>query len=247
MKKPQFHHLTINKEDNMKTHKHPYRKITANRGLFLRIGYAMAIALVILAFQWKGTKTEYHAIKEVMEEEQYVNLIATKIKMPEVITELPKENVLKTIEKVVIKVVEKPIKKEEPAVIFDPSKMVQPTIPNEKDVIGGEMELKTPYRVVEVFPKYIGGISEFFKHLVNEIKYPAQERSLGIEGTVHIEFVVRKDGSVGDIKVLRGVTANLNNEAIRAIQAVPAHWKAGIQAGKKVDVYFNIPVKFSLQ
>jgi protein TonB len=68
----------------------------------------------------------------------------------------------------------------------------------------------------------------------------------GIQGRVFVTFVVEKDGSVTDVRVLRGIGGGCDEEAIRVVQKMPK-WKAGKQRGKPVRVQFNLPIKFTLQ
>jgi protein TonB len=67
-----------------------------------------------------------------------------------------------------------------------------------------------------------------------------------IEGTVYVQFVVDKDGKVGQVKVLRAVDKFLDKEAARVVNSMPA-WKPGKQNGKAVAVYYTVPIRFQLQ
>jgi protein TonB len=68
----------------------------------------------------------------------------------------------------------------------------------------------------------------------------------GIQGRVFVTFVVEKNGSVTDVRVLRGIGGGCDEEAIRVVQNMPK-WSAGKQRGKPVRVQFNLPIKFTLQ
>ena len=71
-------------------------------------------------------------------------------------------------------------------------------------------------------------------------------RENDIQGTVAVRFVVDKDGSIGDVEVLRGIGGGCDQEAVRVIKSMPP-WKAGKQNGQPVKVYFTLPVKFKLE
>lgn len=101
------------------------------------------------------------------------------------------------------------------------------------------------YEAVDHEPEFIGGSDGFGKYLTKTIKYPAGARKDNIEGKVYISFIVERDGSLTDAKVLRGPGHGLNEEALRAIKLSPK-WKPGIQAGKNVRVSYTIPVNFTL-
>ncbi len=77
------------------------------------------------------------------------------------------------------------------------------------------------------------------------IKYPESAKKEGIQGRVFISFVVNKDGSISDVKKLRGVSEELDKEAMRVIKNMPK-WKPGEQRGEKVKVEYALPINFKL-
>ena len=86
--------------------------------------------------------------------------------------------------------------------------------------------------------------------IYKNIKYPPIARENGVEGTVVIRFVVDKDGSVDEPKILRDIGAQCGAEALRVVNMMnnmPQKWIPGKQRGKPVKVYFNLPVKFRLE
>ena len=82
--------------------------------------------------------------------------------------------------------------------------------------------------------------------MASNIKYPAQARETGTQGIVYVTFVVEKDGSITDIKVLRDIGSGCGEEAIRVVKMMPK-WKPAKQRGKAVRQQFNLPVRFVLQ
>ena len=82
--------------------------------------------------------------------------------------------------------------------------------------------------------------------LSKNIKYPTIAQENGVQGRVICQFVVNRDGSIVDVKVIRGVDAYLDKEAVRVIQSMPK-WKPGKQRGKAVRVRYTLPVMFRLQ
>lgn len=102
------------------------------------------------------------------------------------------------------------------------------------------------YKVVEVAPEFIGGQKAMTDFLIKNVKYPEDDQKKGIEGTVYVSFVVEKDGSVSEVKAIRGVNTSLDNEAIRVVKLMSKMWKPGTQKGKPVRVQFNLPIKFKL-
>ncbi|WP_164891193.1 energy transducer TonB [Botryobacter ruber] len=103
-----------------------------------------------------------------------------------------------------------------------------------------------PYTFAEKMPSFKGGEHEMFKYLAREMKYPQEAIQKGAEGQVFVSFIVGKDGSLRDIKILRGLGAGTDEEAIRVIQSMQGKWEPGMQNGKPVPVRYNLPIKFSL-
>ena len=83
------------------------------------------------------------------------------------------------------------------------------------------------------------------KYLADNIKYPKKAKDNNIEGRVFVNFVVEKDGSINEVKVLRGIGGGCDEEAVRVINSMPK-WKPGKQEGKPVRVYYTIPIFFKL-
>jgi TonB family C-terminal domain len=100
--------------------------------------------------------------------------------------------------------------------------------------------------VVEQMPEFPGGTEELQKYLNNNIRYPVSALENGIQGRVICEFVINSDGRVTNAKVIRGIDASLDAEALRVINNMPP-WKPGKQRGKAVKVRYTLPVNFKLQ
>jgi len=109
-------------------------------------------------------------------------------------------------------------------------------------VIGDSIE--ETFRIAEKMPMYPGGKNALIEYLTYNMKYPEVARKQRIEGKVLCEFIVDKDGSITDVKVLRsGGHPSLDQEAVRVIKAMPK-WLPGEQGGKKVRVRYTIPLNF---
>ena len=102
------------------------------------------------------------------------------------------------------------------------------------------------FDMVEQAPQFPGGPAELMAYLSKNIRYPVIAQENGISGRVICQFVVSSDGSVRDIKVMRGVDPSLDKEAVRVIQSMPK-WIPGRQNGKAVSVRYTLPVTFRLQ
>lgn len=101
------------------------------------------------------------------------------------------------------------------------------------------------FTVVEHMPEFPGGAPELYQYLARNIKYPKSAKERKAQGRVISQFVVRKDGSIVDVKIVKGVDADLDAEAVRVISGMPK-WKPGMQKGKAVDVKYTVPVTFRL-
>ena len=101
------------------------------------------------------------------------------------------------------------------------------------------------YDVVEKMPEFPGGMAELMKYLNSNIKYPVEAHKAGIQGRVVVSFVVNKDGTVKDAKIVRSVDKSIDAEALRVISAMPK-WQPGYQDGKAVSVRYTVPVTFRL-
>ena len=95
-------------------------------------------------------------------------------------------------------------------------------------------------------PSFKGGEEALFRYLGENIKYPSMAKDAGIKGIVYVNFVVMEDGSIKDVKVLRGIGGGCDEEAMRVVKNMPS-WDAGKQRGKPVRVSFNLPIRFTLR
>jgi TonB family protein len=102
------------------------------------------------------------------------------------------------------------------------------------------------FQVVEEMPKFPGGLQEAMVFIGKNIKYPVAAQKARIEGRVIVQFVVGKDGSVSDIHTVRGVSPELDAEAIRVVSMMPK-WIPGKQRGKAVAVKYTMPIMFRLK
>ena len=102
------------------------------------------------------------------------------------------------------------------------------------------------FEVVEHMPEFPdGGMSALMEYLKKNIKYPEAAMKKGTQGRVTVQFVVEKDGSIANAKVLRGVDPDLDKEAVRVVSVMPK-WKPGTQKGEAVRVKYTVPVMFRL-
>ena len=103
-----------------------------------------------------------------------------------------------------------------------------------------------PFAIVEEQPLFPGGEEALLAWITKNTHYPDEALEAGVSGKVYIGFVISTKGKVTDVKLLRGVSAVLDNEALRVVKAMP-DWTPGRQSGKPVRVSFQVPVNFTLR
>lgn len=213
--------------------------LTKKSGFFFSIGLLVTMALVVMAFEWKqydesianltGKSTD--SFEETMEvpPTDIPPPPAPTVQQPQVV-EVPDEEEIKEDIKVNLDVeVTEDTKVEEIVVQAEEPK-------EETDEI---------FTVVEESAAPKGGMQAFYKYVGEKIKYPAQARRMGIEGRVFVEFVIQKDGTLSDVRAIKGIGAGCDEEAVRIVQSAPA-WTPGKQRGKPVKQRYTLPIIFKL-
>lgn len=102
------------------------------------------------------------------------------------------------------------------------------------------------FTYVERMPEFPGGTSALMAYLGNNIHYPPKAKKNKVEGKAIIQFVVKKDGAIGNVKIVRDLEDGCGAEAKRVVAAMPK-WKPGLMKGEPVNVYYTLPVSFKLQ
>ena len=102
------------------------------------------------------------------------------------------------------------------------------------------------FTAVEQMPQFPGGEAELMKYLSTHIKYPQMAMENNVQGQVVVQFVVQKDGSIGEVKVVRSKDPDLDREAVRVVKTLP-NFIPGKMNGQAVNVWYTLPVRFKLQ
>ena len=108
-----------------------------------------------------------------------------------------------------------------------------------------EEKVEEIFNIVEDQPVPEGGMKAFYTYIAENIHYPNAARRMDVTGRVFLNFVVEKDGSLTDIKVVKGIGAGCDEEAVRVLAGAP-NWKPGKQRGRPVRVYMTVPIRFVL-
>ena len=120
------------------------------------------------------------------------------------------------------------------------------TVLAQKTVVSQKDQKEEPFNVVEDMPAFPGGMEAMIQFLSSNIQYPADAQKQKVDGRVLVNFVVEKDGSITEVKVIKPAFPSLDAEAIRVVKAMPK-WKPGYQKGQAVRVQFTMPINFSLK
>ena len=116
----------------------------------------------------------------------------------------------------------------------------------DKPVEKPKPEVEKVFEVVEQMPQFPGGEAALLKFLSSHINYPPMAAENNVQGKVTIQFVVEKDGMVGEVKIARSVDKDLDREAVRVVKTLPK-FTPGRQNGQPVRVWYTLPVQFKLQ
>jgi protein TonB len=121
-----------------------------------------------------------------------------------------------------------------------------PTVDNKAPgVTPGAGNDPVPFTSLEAMPEPFGGAGTWSKFLSKNLRYPQMAIDQHIQGKVWVSFIIEKDGTLSNFKVIRGVGYGLDEEALRVLKLAPA-WKPGMQNGQPVRVQYNIPINFQL-
>ena len=212
------------------------------KSLFLEIGYVIALALVLLGFEWTKSDINVSSLGELQDlfgEEEIIPITRPELLKP-VTPPKPQKVILE------LNIVEDDVVLEDDLEIEDFEASQDDEI--EIMVMAEEEEEDAEvFYIVEDMPLFQGGGLEAFRNYIQgSIKYPPIAMENGVSGTVYVNFVVNKMGKISQITIVRGVDPSLNNEVLRALNAAPK-WTPGMQREKPVNVSMAIPVKFILQ
>lgn len=125
-----------------------------------------------------------------------------------------------------------------------PPEMMQDASEQQIRMLEKEQDEAT-YEVAEIMPEFPGGMSALLKYLTDSLKYQKTPDGNGRKGTVVIQVIIDKDGSVTEPVILRHLSPELDKEALRVVNSMPK-WKPGSQSGKVVKVRYTLPITFIL-
>ena len=229
----------------MEIKKTPKADLENKKSTWLLVGYVIVLAFMFIAFEWTKRDIKIdtsQAITDLVFEEEIIPIT----EQPEQAAPPPPPAAPPIAETLTIVEDDADVEETTIATSEETNQAVEikyvPVAVEEE-----EPEEQTIFEVVEQMPEFPnGGMAGLMQYLNKNIKYPTIAQENGTQGRVTVQFVVNRDGSIVDAKVLRGVDPYLDKEAIRVISSMPK-WKPGMQRGKAVRVKYTVPVMFRLQ
>ena len=226
----------------MEEKKSPKANLENKKLMFIQIGMIISLLIAWMAFEHKSydkREIDPSLLNRTVEvDEEMVEITKQEEQKPQPV-EMPKQTTQLEIVQDDVEVEDIEINAE-----VDQQEVIEEYVPvevEEEDV--QEQEI---FQIVEEMPSYPGGEGKLMEYVAKNIKYPQIARETGIQGRVFVGFVVEPDGSVSNVKVLRGIGGGCDEEAVRVVKNMPK-WKPGKQRGKAVRVSYMLPVNFKLQ
>ncbi len=211
-----------------------------NRNTYTMVGMIITLALVWFAFEYKTyDQANMDLMQTALLDDEEDVVLQTERNTPPPPPPPPTQTTI-------IKIVEDDIKVDDLDISIetdDEEEIEEQIITQEEEKEVAEEEI---FVFVEDQPGFPGGDEARLNYLRQNIKYPEMANENNIQGTVHVTFVVEKDGSVSNVKVLRGIGGGCDEEAVRVIKSMP-RWTPGKQRGRAVRAQFNMPIRFVLQ
>lgn len=220
--------------------KHHAVDINKYQPVINRIGFIMSIGLVLLAFEFpefaEQTIVDLGTLDSVLEEQ--IEIPPTeqkpppppKVTLPEIVEVPDEEEIEEEIEV-------------ELDVEIDEETVIEAVVEVEEEEV--EEEVDKVFTIVEDQATPEGGMTSFYKYISKNLEYPRQAKRMGVQGRVFLEFIVDKDGTITNVKVLRGIGAGCDEEAMRILKESPK-WKPAKQRGRPVKQKMTFPINFKL-
>lgn len=217
------------------------------RLLFTEIGFVVALIAIYFAFNWSSTEKEVATLETEVANVEVEDMVPITQETPPPPEAAPKI----------------PILSDQIDVVDDNIKVDDNMFQNLEDDANSGVEIMDyiesapeeetveeeaiPFQLVEEKPSFNGGdANEFSKWVNSKLVYPEIAKENGVQGRVTLQFTVNADGTVSNVKVLRGVDSSLDKEAVRVVSSSPK-WKPGKQRDRAVKVTYTFPVIFQLR
>ena len=226
----------------MEIKKSPKANLDDKRLTFTLIGLVVALFVIWRVFEYRSyDKQQFEAFArtvEVMDEEMEI----TKQEQPKPQIQAPKPQVTQ------IQVVDDEAEVEDIDINaeVDQDEVIEEYVYEAPEIEEEEIVEEEVFLSVEENPEFPGGTAKLLEYVQKNLKYPMMARESDIQGRVFVGFVVEKDGSISNVRVLRGIGGDCDEEAVRVVQTLPK-FKPGKQRGNPVRVQYTLPIVFKLQ
>ena len=226
----------------MEEKKSPKANLENKKVMFTQIGLIISLLIAWLAFEHKSYDKrqidESLLNREVVLDEEMVEITKQEEQKPQPV-EVPQQTTQ-------LEIVDDNVETEDININaeVEQNEVIEEYVAPE--VVEEEVVEQEIFQIVEEMPAFPGGEQKLMEYVGKNIKYPQIARETGIQGRVFIGFVVEPDGSVSNVKLLRGIGGGCDEEAMRVVKSMPK-WKPGKQRGKAVRVSYMLPVNFKLQ
>ncbi len=224
----------------MELKKNPKSDLEKMKSTFLQIGFIVALGVLVLAFEWSTRETSIDTFErtdeEAAEDEQVEVTRQEEPKPPEVKQEIPQ-----IVE--VFRIKDDDEDTDDLDMLTDEA---DETTFIEPVVVKKEKTEEQIFYKVEKMPEFPGGDLGLRRYIASHVEYPAIARESNIQGKVFIRFVVNSKGRVANVSLVRGIDPLLDQAALKVVRNLPK-WKAGEQGGKKVNVWYSMPINFQLE
>ena len=229
----------------MEVKKTPKANLENRRTLYGEIGLVVALLIVWGAFSMGSSEKKTSILQDDTQIVEVEDMVPITQETPPPPPEAPKIPVLSDQ----IDIVNDDIKVEDNFASLEDNANLGVEIMDYVEEVKEETveEEANPFQLVEEKPSFQGGdANTFSKWVQSKLVYPEIAKENGVQGRVTLQFTVEKDGSVTNVKVLRGVDSSLDKEAVRVVQSSPK-WKPGKQRDRTVKVTYTFPVMFQLR
>lgn len=225
----------------MKTKKTKHANLENYRTIFFQIGLILTLTAILVSFEWKSS-FEFKPIENHNQGYEIIDM-DIPITKPQVEDQKKIEPPVFTLE---------PVENINEIEDIDLSQLVSDI--DVTDAIN-VIEFAEPEEIVEepiyysyqVYPKFMGKDDNAFRqYIMDNIHFPVMAQEIGLTGKVQVQFVVGIDGSLSQIKILRGVDPSIDQEVLRVIANSPK-WEPAIQSGNKVRAMYGIIISFELR
>jgi periplasmic protein TonB len=217
--------------------KNPEVNVEKKKHLLFQVGLVTALAVILIAFEWKTFDRSVSSLGQLQVELEEEELIPITQQEPPPPPPPPPQTTI-------IEIVEDDVELEEELEILE-TEIDEDTEIEIVEIAEEVYEEPEIFTIVEQMPSFPGGEAKLFQYLGENMKYPAMARDAGITGVVYVTFVVKEDGKIDGVRILRGVGGGCDEEAIRVVKSMP-RWTPGKQRGKSVRVQYNLPIRFVL-